>query len=117
MKPQSAKVKGRRLQQYVRDKLLELAPHLGQRDVTSTSMGAGGIDVKLSEAAYKVYPWDIECKNQEALNIWKAMEQAAEHGEGLPTLVFKRNRSGVYICFPFEAFLERYYGKKKAESI
>ena len=41
MKPQSAKQKGRKLQQWVRDKLIELLD-IHPENVRSTSMGAGG---------------------------------------------------------------------------
>jgi len=61
MTPQSAKQKGRLLQQWVRDKLLEYAPELEPDDIKSTSMGAGGEDVQLSPAARKMYPYQIEC--------------------------------------------------------
>ena len=48
MKPQSAKQKGRKLQQWVRDKLIELLD-IHPENVKSTSMGAGGEDVILSK--------------------------------------------------------------------
>ena len=50
MKPQSAKQKGRKLQQWVRDKLIELLD-IHPENVRSTSMGAGGEDVIMSKEA------------------------------------------------------------------
>lgn len=122
MRPQSAKAKGRRLQQWVRDTLLKFAPTLQPDDIRSTSMGAGGEDLLLSPAARNVYPFSIECKNQEALNIWAALEQAEENAPKLalrngvgdeiaqirpvcPLVVFKRNNSKTYVALEFEEFL------------
>ncbi|HEY0110194.1 MAG TPA: hypothetical protein VGB67_11230, partial [Fibrella sp.] len=78
MRPSSAKAKGRRLQQWVRDTLLRFAPVLTVDDIRSTSMGAGGEDLLLSSAARSLYPYSIECKNVEALNIWNAIKQSEE---------------------------------------
>lgn len=103
MRPQSAKAKGRRLQQETRDRLLATFPSLEPADVRSTSMGASGEDLLLSPAARRLIPFSIECKNQEALNIWKALEQAVR--EHPPLLVFKRNGSEVYAALPFDSFL------------
>lgn len=69
MKTQSCKAKGRKLQQRVRDLILENFEDLEQDDVRSTSMGAGGEDVLLSPKARKYFPFSIECKNQESLGI------------------------------------------------
>ena len=41
MKTQSAKAKGRRLQQWIRDQLIE-KPEVHPEDIESRSMGAGG---------------------------------------------------------------------------
>ena len=93
MKPQSAKAKGRKLQQWVRDIILESFPSLEADDVRSTSMGAGGEDVQLSPAARRLMPYSIECKSVEKLNVWAAYEQAeANSGEHEPLLVMKKNR-------------------------
>ena len=45
-------------------------------DVESRSMGAGGEDLIMARAAREKFPYSIECKNQEALNVWKSYEQA-----------------------------------------
>ncbi len=54
MKPSSAKAKGRKFQQDIRDMMLDLAPSLEKDDIRSTSMGAGGEDLQLSPAARKI---------------------------------------------------------------
>ena len=91
MKTQSAKAKGRRLQQWMRDLLIEkLEVH--PEDIESRSMGAGGEDLIMARAAREKFPYSIECKNQESINIWKSYEQAKENsGEYEPIVVLKRN--------------------------
>lgn len=106
MKTSSCKSKGRRAQQWVRDKLLEWAPHLKQDDIRSTSMGCGGTDIQLSPAAREIYPYDIEVKNTEKLNIWSAIAQAEQNAKDFALVVFKRNRSEVYVALKFEDFLK-----------
>jgi len=65
VKTSSAKAKGRRLQQKVRDLILETFSELEEDDVRSTSMGAGGEDVQLSPLARRKFPFSVECKNVE----------------------------------------------------
>ena len=91
MKPQSAKAKGRRLQQDVRNRLIEeLDVH--PEDIESRSMGASGEDLIMARAARKKFPYSIECKNQEKLNVWNAYTQSdvnAKHYE--PLVIIKKN--------------------------
>jgi hypothetical protein len=106
MRPQSAKAKGRRLQQYLRDMILARFDFLEPDDVRNTSMGASGEDILLSPAARKVFPFAPECKNQERLNVWDALAQAeANAGDHMPLLVFKRNRSQTYAAMPLDALM------------
>ena len=64
MKTQSAKAKGRKLQQWVRDQIIEqLEVH--PEDIESRSMGAGGEDLIMARAARQKFPFSIECKNVE----------------------------------------------------
>ena len=108
MKAASAKAKGRRLQQWVRDRIMDRWPQLRKGDVRSQSMGAGGEDVPLSPFAGDLFPFVMECKNQESLNIWKALKQAEGHAQDgrYPAVVFKRNRTEVYVAFRFDHLLE-----------
>jgi len=107
MNTRSRKNKGKRLQNKVRDLLLETFQNvLEQDDIKSTSMGASGEDIQLSPAARKLIPYAIECKNQEALSIWKALEQAENNSNGYePLLIFKRNRSKTYVTMDIKEFL------------
>ena len=105
MKTQSAKAKGRRFQQWVRDKLIEsLGIH--PEDIESRSMGAGGEDLIMARAAREKFPYSIECKNQEALNIWAAYKQAEENCKGYePLAVIKRNHHKPLAVVDLEAFI------------
>ena len=106
MKPSSAKGKGRRLQNEVREKLLKSFLSLEPDDIKCAVMGESGEDIKLSPLAQRTIPYSFECKNQERLNIWSSLEQAEENCNGRePVLVFKRNRTKVYIAMDFEKFL------------
>jgi hypothetical protein len=116
VRPQSAKAKGRNAQKQIRDELLRFAPHLTENDIRSTSMGASGVDILMSTAALNTYPFAIEVKCQEALNIWAAMQQAEDNkSEGLtPILCFKRNRSEMYVSLKFTDFMRLLGHESKA---
>ena len=105
MKPQSAKAKGRKLQNWVRDKLIEILS-IHEEDVESRSMGASGEDLIMAQTARKKFPYSIECKNQESLNIWKAYEQATENsGDYEPIVVLKRNNTKPLVLVDADYFV------------
>lgn len=107
MKPRSAKAKGRRFQQEVRDAFLDRVTQLEPDDIRSNPMGAPGEDLLLSPAARKFFPYAVECKNVEKLNIWEAIKQARAHSDKYPPLVaFKRNTEEPFIAIPMNIFLE-----------
>ena len=107
MKTRSAKNKGKRLQNSVRDILLEtFKDQLEPDDIKSTTMGESGEDIQLSPAVRKLIPYAIECKNQEKLNIWESLKQAESNSEkGKPVLIFKRNRSKTYAVLEIQDFI------------
>ena len=107
MKPRSAKNKGKRLQNQVRDLILEKFNSLESDDVRSITMGESGEDILLSPAARKLFPFSVECKNQEKLNIWKSLEQSETNsGKHTPIVIFKRNRTKTYVALEFKKLLE-----------
>ena len=108
MKTSSCKAKGRRLQDAVVKSLYENYKQLREGDIRPAIMGESGRDVKLSPTAEDVIPFDVECKNQEKINIWAAMEQAKENvKEGrIPLVIFKRNHSKTYAILEWEHLLE-----------
>lgn len=108
MNTKSCKAKGRHLQNLVRDKILSKYPSLKKDDdVRSTIMGESGTDIKLSTEAKRVFPYSIECKNQEKINIWSALDQAErnKHSGTTSLVVFKRNHSKIYAVLEWEDFL------------
>lgn len=91
MTPQGAKQKGRLLQQWVRDKIIENNPGLTTEDVRSTSMGNGGEDVQLSPRARELFPFQVECKSKSQVAVYSWYDQASEHGTNEPLLIIKEN--------------------------
>ena len=110
MKPKSSKAKGRRLQNKVVEILTKKFDKvLEEGDFKPAIMGESGMDVKLSPAAKKIFPWAVECKNQESISIWKCLkraEDAADVEKLKPLLIFKRNRSETYVTLKLNDFLE-----------
>ena len=107
MKASSAKGKGRRLQNYLRDKLYNCFPSLRDGDIKGAVMGESGEDIKLSPAARDLIPYSFECKNQERLNIWDSLSQAEGNSDDrTAVLIFKRNRTKTYAAIELDAFLK-----------
>mgnify|MGYP003133322739 CR=1 FL=1 len=111
MKTQSAKSKGRNLQKWVVNKLIE-SFDIHPEDIKSCSMGAGGEDVVMARAAREKFPFSIECKNVERLNVWEAYDQAsANSGNYEPLLVMKKNRKNPLVVMDASAFIELFKNK------
>ena len=93
MKTQSAKAKGRKLQQWMRTLLIEKL-EIHPEDIESRSMGAGGEDLIMARAAREKFPMSVECKNQEKVNVWESYKQAEDNSKDYePVVVIKRNNS------------------------
>ena len=105
MKTQSAKAKGRKLQQWMRNLLIEkLEVH--PEDIESRSMGAGGEDLIMARAAREKFPMSIECKNQEKVNVWEAYKKAEDNsGKYEPVVVIKRNKVKPLVVVDAEYFV------------
>ena len=115
MKTSSAKAKGRRLQQWMRDLLIEkLGVH--PEDIESRSMGAGGEDLIMARAAREKFPYSIECKNQESLNVWKSYEQAMENsGDYEPVVFIKRNNQKPLVVVDANYFVKMHENNPKCD--
>ena len=106
MKTQSAKAKGRRLQQWFRDLLIEKL-NIHPEDIESRSMGAGGEDLIMARAAREKFPYSVECKNQEKINLWEAYNQAQQNSKNHePVVILKRNNSKPVILIDAEYFVK-----------
>lgn len=83
IKVSSAKAKGRNLQQDVCRGISEAIgiPYEPGKDgqIMSRSMGASGTDVLLIGDALKKFPYSVECKAVENLNLLDAINQAKEN--------------------------------------
>ena len=107
MKAASAKAKGRRSAKQLQRLLLEAFPELEEGDLIITPSGVNGPDLMLSPRAKKVLPFDFEVKNVERLNVWQALNQLEKRKNiNSPVLVFRRNRSPMYVCMPIEVFID-----------
>ncbi len=103
----SGKAKARKLQQHVRDAILEAFPRLEPDDVKSTSMGASGEDIQLSPAARRWFPFSVECKARESIATYAWFEQAKTNAGGHhPLLVIKQNHSKPLVVLDFDTFME-----------
>lgn len=112
MTPASCKAKGRVFQKAVVAALYEKFPELQEGDIESRSMGSQGTDLLLSPAARARFPYSVECKCQESLNVWSALKQAEENAGTLtPLLTFRRNRSTTYVALRFNDFLKLFPGR------
>ena len=92
--PSSRKAKGRRLQQVVRQDLVDRLG-IDPGDILSTAMGQSGCDLYLSPAARARFPFGVECKAQERIALPEWWEQCTRNAaaEGLtPLLVLKQSR-------------------------
>lgn len=113
--PSTRKAKGRALQNIVHDKILSSFPDLEEGDVKKAIMGESGIDIKLSPHARRIFPYGIECKNTEKINIWASIiqcelntDKANEDSKTklMPLLVIKRNRTDVHVVLRWEDFIK-----------
>ena len=78
-------------------------------------MGVNGVDVQFSTAAYKKFPYDIECKNTERTKtIYNYYEQAIDHTNGgEPLVIIKMNRQKPLAIVDAEHFMEMTLCQKK----
>jgi hypothetical protein len=105
MKTSVAKAKGRRLQQWMRSLLIERLD-IHPEDIESRPMGSQGEDLIMARAAREKFPFSIEAKNQESLNVWRAWEQAeANCGKYQPLLVIKKNNVKPLVVVDAETFV------------
>ena len=119
IKVSSRKGKGRGLQYWVCERIAGMfGINFVQSDDTcliqSRPMGQHSVDIILRGELKKKFPFSIECKSQETLNIKEWIRQARENE--LPDtswmLIFKKQTLGSkpIVCLDFETFLH-YYNK------
>tara|TARA_Y100000034_G_scaffold45787_1_gene56224 strand:- start:166 stop:510 length:345 start_codon:yes stop_codon:yes gene_type:complete len=107
MKQISRRRKGRRLQNLVRAKILETFDILRPTDVRVAKTGENGADVRLSNSAKKILPYQFECKNQEKFEtLYKFYGQSKRHGRLNPVLVCKMNERKPLLVMDLDHFFE-----------
>ena len=63
----------------------------------------------MTTRAEEVYPYSVECKNVEKLNIWKAIDQSRDEAKKngkTPMVVFTKNHEDTYVAIPIETLLD-----------
>jgi cephalosporin hydroxylase len=108
IKTSSAKAKGRKHQQYVRDKILSIFSSLEPDDVRSTGMGQGGEDIQLSPAGRKLFPYSVECKSLKKIGVYKFIEQAVSNcpATAEPIAIIKADRQKPLAVLDAEHFFK-----------
>ena len=87
----SAKQKGRKFQQHIRDLLLKKFSWLGEGDVISCSMGSSGVDILMSPLARKTFPVSIEAKKMKRVPTTADSDQSKANA-------YEATLSGVAWC-------------------
>jgi hypothetical protein len=119
IKVQSAKGKGMNFQREICQKISDLIgiPYLrGNDDSLIESRGGGqhGVDIILRGEAKKRFPFSIEVKNQENMNLVETIKQAQENQvDGTTWLVVHRRKALPMdlVIMAWESF-EELYGRK-----
>lgn len=81
---------------------------LEKEDMRVVPSGVNGEDIWLSPKAMKRFPFAVEVKNVETLNIWAAIRQSHAHALGTnryPLVIFRRNHHPAYVCLDLNDFL------------
>ena len=100
-------LKGRRLQNFVRDKLLKAFPHLKKKDVSVALDGQQGPDIILSRIGKKLVGHNFEIKNQNRMiTIWKWYNQACKNTKLHGAVIMKSNTRDPLAVIDFSHFLE-----------
>jgi hypothetical protein len=113
IKTSSAKAKGKRLQNYIRDRILARFPWLGEGDVDSCSMGSGGVDIPLSPLGRRTFPISVEAKKTKKTPSRAELDQARAnaYGSTTPAVVWCPHGCGMkksMIMFDLEDFFDMY---------
>lgn len=115
---QSAKAKGRRLQQWVCQKISDLTGYEwgssgDDKPIESRPMGQSGCDVRMESHVQRLFPFSVECKYQETWSVPAWMEQAKENQRPGTDwlLVIKRNNVEPVVVMDAGAFFNLLNGE------
>jgi len=109
MKTASAKAKGRSTQKFVASELGRIF-ELEEGDVESRPMGSGGVDIMLSPAAKRKFPFSVECKHTRKHPGHAEYKQAKANAkkDTTPAVVWQPHGKGTdctMITMNFQEFL------------
>jgi hypothetical protein len=108
----SRKAKARELQKYVAQKISDITGIPCGKDelIESREMGQAGSDVKLIGPAQKLFPFAVECKRTEKLDLHGAIRQAEANTK--PELnwiiVHRRSKEDALVTIKADVFFEIY---------
>lgn len=110
MRPSSAKAKGREFQQEIAAMVSELLglPWGYDECIAPREMGQSGVDIRLVGEAKKRFPWSVECKRSERINVPAWVEQARDNKKiGTEWVLFARqNRRKAIAILDAEVFFK-----------
>ena len=108
MKPSFCKAKGRKLQNWVCERISKLLGIPWGKDelIASRPMGQSGVDVVLKGDALKMFPYSVECKNTEKWSVPSWVEQAKKNKKENTAwvVIAKRNRDSPIVIMSAKTF-------------
>ena len=94
------------MQNWIRELLIEEID-IHEEDIKTAVMGESGEDIIMARAAREKFPFSVEAKNVEKLNVWTAYEQACSNcGNNEPLLIMKKNRKKPLVVMDAEKFIQ-----------
>lgn len=104
MKTKSAKAKGRRLQNWVKEQLIKTVDFAPQ-DVKTAIMGESGPDVYITGQGAQCFPYHIECKSRNKFSVYSIIENI-KNVRGVPLLVIKEDSKSPLVVIDAKHFFE-----------
>jgi Holliday junction resolvase len=101
----NANQKGKRFELKIAKDLAKKFDSNIRRTPNSGGLSIKG-DIMTTTGILSEYSW--ECKNQEKLNIWKALEQSQGDARGtlkIPLVVFTKNFENDYVALKYDDFV------------
>jgi hypothetical protein len=75
-------------------------------DIYVKTGSAGGVDIFFSPDFARRFPFGVEVKGAESMNIWSALAQAqANAGKRTPIVFFKRSHTPMFVAMRADDFL------------
>lgn len=106
----SAKAKGRIFQQDIAKRISMLLgiPWGYNEQIAPREMGQSGTDIRLIADAKDRFPWSVECKRVESVNLFAAVKQAKSNQvSGTDWVLFlKRSREDAVAVLDIDVFFD-----------